>query len=104
MSLTSSPRVVAGLSRRALATALGLLGCVGAYAQTGGPTAESIRLPQSSKPVEAAAIEACKDRQEGDRVTFIDAKGKKRKYGCTMVDGVLAARSGVATAARRINR
>jgi hypothetical protein len=32
-------------------------------------------------------------------VRFTTAKGKKRHWACATVDGVLAARSGVATAA-----
>jgi hypothetical protein len=34
-------------------------------------------------------------------VRFTDAKGKKRHYACAMVGDVLAARSGVATAATK---
>jgi len=66
---------------------------------TGGPSTSETTPPGAGKPAEPAAIDACKDHKEGDRVTFTDAKGKKRKYGCSMVDGVLAARSGVATPA-----
>ena len=68
---------------------------------TGGPS-ESERTPaQSKRPPEQAAIDACKDKHDGDRVYFVDAKGKNRKYPCVVVDGVLAARSGIATAARK---
>ena len=74
-----------------------------AFAQsTGGPT--DTTLPQSAKPVEQQAIDACKDHKEGDRVRFTDAKGKKRHYACTIVDGVLAARSGVATPAKTVKK
>ena len=66
---------------------------------TGGPSAAETTLPQSKKAPEQAAIDACKDKKEGDRVRFTDAKGKKRHYACAMVGDVLAARSGVATAA-----
>ena len=74
--------------------------CLSALAQTGGPSPSETTLPQSKKPPEQAAIDACKDKKEGDRVRFTDAKGKKRHYACTMVGDVLAARSGVATAAK----
>ena len=70
-----------------------------AGAQTGGPSPSEIAPPQAKKPPEQAAIDACKDKKEGDRVHFTDAKGKKRHYSCAMFNGVLAARSGVATAA-----
>jgi hypothetical protein len=76
-----------------------------AFAQgTGGPSKDETSPPQANKAPEQAAIDACKDKKEGDRVQFVDAKGKKRKYGCTMVDGVLAARSGVATAAHAVKK
>jgi len=55
--------------------------------------------PQSKKAPEQSAIDACKNKTEGDRVTSTDAKGKKRKYACATVDGVLVARPGIATAA-----
>ena len=73
--------------------------CLSAMAQTGGPSPSETTPPQAKKPPEQAAIDACKDKKEGDRVRFTDAKGKKRHYACATVDGVLAARSGVATAA-----
>jgi hypothetical protein len=66
---------------------------------TGGPSAAETTPPGAKKAPEQAAIDACKDKKEGDRVRFTDAKGKKRHWTCTMVDGVLAARSGVATPA-----
>lgn len=66
---------------------------------TGGPSAAETTPAQSARPPEQAAIDACKDKTEGDRVRFTDAKGKKRHYACAMVGGVLAARSGVATPA-----
>ena len=72
-----------------------------ALAQTGGPSASETTPPQAAKPPEQAAIDACKDKKEGDRVRFTDAKGKKRHYACAMVGDVLAARSGVATAATK---
>ena len=84
--------------RLASLTALSTL-CLSALAQTGGPSAAEITPPQAKKPPEQAAIDACKDKKEGDRVRFTDAKGKKRHYACAMVGDVLAARSGVATAA-----
>ena len=66
---------------------------------TGGPGATETTPPGASKPPEQAAIDACKDKKAGDRVRFTDAKGKKRHWACADVGGVLAARSGVATAA-----
>jgi len=85
-----------------LTMALGCaIGAGAAWAQTGGPSPSETALPQSKRPPEQAAIDACKDHKEGDRVRFTDAKGKKRHYACAMVDGVLAARSGVATPAKK---
>ena len=75
--------------------------CLSAFAQTGGPSPSETTPPQAKKPPEQAAIDACKDKKEGDRVRFTDAKGKKRHYACAMVGDVLAARSGVATAATK---
>jgi len=75
-----------------------------AAAQTGGPSPAETTPPQASKPPEQQAIDACKDKKEGDRVRFTDARGKKRHYACTMVDGVLAARSGVATPAHPVKK
>ena len=69
---------------------------------TGGPTAADTTLPQAKRAPEQAAIDACKDKKDGDRVRFTDAKGKKRHYACATVDGVMAARSGVATPARTV--
>jgi hypothetical protein len=86
--------------RLASLTALSTL-CLSALAQTGGPSAAETAPPQAKKPPEQAAIDACKDKKEGDRVRFTDAKGKKRHWACATVDGVLAARSGVATAATK---
>ena len=76
--------------------------CLSALAQTGGPSASETTPPQAKKPPEQQAIDACKDKKEGERVRFTDAKGKKRHYPCATVDGVMAARSGVATAARTV--
>lgn len=66
---------------------------------TGGPSKAETTPPGSNRPPEQAAIDACSGKAEGDRVQFTDAKGKKRKWTCVTVDGVLAARSGVATPA-----
>jgi hypothetical protein len=66
---------------------------------TGGPSSAETTPPGASKAPEQAAIDACKDKKAGDRVRFTDAKGKKRHWTCATVDGVLAARSGVATPA-----
>ncbi|MEP7100016.1 MAG: hypothetical protein ABI781_05875 [Burkholderiales bacterium] len=84
--------------RLASLTALSTL-CLSALAQTGGPSPAEITPPQAKKAPEQAAIDACKDKKQGDRVRFTDAKGKKRHYACAMVGDVLAARSGIATAA-----
>jgi hypothetical protein len=76
--------------------------CVASLAMaqaTGGPSSGETTPPGANKPPEQAAIDACKDKKEGDRVRFTDAKGKKRHWACVTTDGVLAARSGVATAA-----
>ena len=89
------------LITRGLVTLSCLLATGMVFAQTGGPSASETTLPQSKRPPEQAAIDACKDYKEGDRVYFTDAKGKKRHYACAMVDGVLAARSGVATPAKK---
>lgn len=66
---------------------------------TGGPSVAETTPPGAAKAPEQEAIDACKDKKAGDRVRFTDAKGKKRHWACTMVGDVLAARSGVATAA-----
>jgi len=68
---------------------------------TGGPSKAETTPPGAGKAPEQAAIDACKDKKEGDRVRFTDAKGKKRHWTCTMVDSVLAARSGIATPAKK---
>ena len=95
------------LARRlgSLAAVSTLFICGLAVAQaTGGPSKAETTAPGAGKPAEQAAIDACKDKKDGDRVQFVDAKGKKRKYGCSTVDGVLAARSGVATAAKTVKK
>ena len=69
---------------------------------TGGPTAAEVAPPGGSQPPAKEAVDACVGKTEGDRVTFTDAKNKKRKWVCTPVNGVLAARSGVATAAKKV--
>lgn len=75
--------------------------CQFAQAQsTGGPSSGETTPPGAAKPPEQQAIDACVGKSEGDRVRFTDAKGKKRKWVCVTVNGVLAARSGIATAAR----
>ena len=88
------------MSRMAALAAMAALS-LSALAQTGGPSTSETTPPQAKKPPEQAAIDACKDKKEGDRVRFTDAKGKKRHYPCAMVGDVLAARSGVATAATK---
>jgi hypothetical protein len=77
-----------------------LLSGLAAAQSTGGPSKEESTPPGASKAPEQAAIDACKDHKAGDRVKFVDGKGKTRKWGCAMVGDVLAARSGVGTAAR----
>jgi hypothetical protein len=88
-------------SRLAVLAAVSTLfvSCLAAAQSTGGPSGAESTPPGANQPPEQAAIDACKDKKAGDRVTFVDGKGKKRRYGCTMVDGVLAARSGTASAA-----
>lgn len=94
---SSQPRRLATL---AIAASTLLLSSSLAMAQaTGGPSKAETTPPGAGKPPEQAAIDACKDKKEGERVRFVTAKGKKRHWACTTVDGVLAARSGVATAA-----
>lgn len=66
---------------------------------TGGPSTTETAAPGANKAPQQAAINACKNKNDGDRVRFTDAKGKKRHWACNTVDGVMAARSGVATAA-----
>jgi hypothetical protein len=66
---------------------------------TGGPSAKELAPPGGTRPPAQEAIDACAGKAEGDKVQFTDAKGKKRKWVCITVNGVLAARSGVATPA-----
>lgn len=87
------------LGSLAAISALALSGLAAAQS-TGGPSASEEAKPGANKPPEQAAIDACKDHKAGDRVKFVDAKGKTRKWGCAMVGDVLAARSGTASAAR----
>ena len=94
--------MISSLTRRlaslAAVSTLALTGLAAAQS-SGGPSAAETTPPGANKPAEQAAIDACKDKKDGDRVRFTDAKGKKRHYACSTVDGVMAARSGVATAA-----
>ena len=73
-----------------------------AFAQATGGAVDP-NPPQAKKAPEQAAIDACKDKKEGDKsAAFKDAKGKTRThYRCATVDGVLAARSGVASGAKK---
>ena len=99
MNMTSlMPRLLPRLAMLAAASTLSLSGLALAQA-TGGPSAAETTPAQSKRPPEQAAIDACKDKKEGERVRFTDAKGKKRHWPCAMVEGTLAARSGVATPA-----
>jgi hypothetical protein len=93
---TSTTRRVASL---AVVSALFVCGLAIAQS-TGGPSSAEATPPGANTPPEKAAIDACVGKKEGDRVRFTTAKGKKRNWACATVDGVLAARSGVATAAR----
>jgi hypothetical protein len=80
-------------------------GAMCALAQaTGGPSASEVTPPQARRPPEQAAIDACSGRQVNERVRFVDEKGKRRYYPCVTRDGVLAARSGAATASRSVPR
>ena len=98
-SLTPFTRL-AGICALALVAALA---APLAHAQaTGGPTAADLTPPGGSQPPAKEAIDACVGKTQGDRVTFTDAKNKKRKWVCTAVNGMLAARSGVATAAKKV--
>lgn len=87
------------LAMLAATSTLFLSGLAAAQA-TGGPSAAEVAPPGSTRPPAQAAIDACAGKAEGDKVQFTDAKGKKRKWVCATVNGVLAARSGVATPAR----
>jgi hypothetical protein len=69
---------------------------------TGGPSAAETAPPGASRPPAKEAIDACVGKAAGDRVQFVDAKKKKRKWVCVMVDGTLAARSGIATPAHTV--
>ncbi len=91
------------LALLAAVSALALSGFASAQG-TGGPSKAETSKPGAGTPPEQAAIDACKDKKDGDRVRFTDAKGKKRRYGCSTVDGVLAARPGVATAAHTVKK
>ena len=84
------------------ATSTLFLSGLAAAQTTGGPSASEVAPPGGARAPELAAINACVGKAAGDRVKFTDAKGKKRKWGCVDVNGVLAARSGVATPARTV--
>jgi hypothetical protein len=87
------------LATLAIAASTLLLSSLAMAQATGGPSKAETMPPGAGTPPEQAAIDACKDKKEGDRVRFVTAKGKKRHWACATVDGVLAARSGIATAA-----
>ena len=94
------------IRRLAMLAALSTL-CVSQFASaqaTGGPSAAEATPPGLKGPPMQAAIDACTGKSEGERVKFTDAKGKKRKWPCVTVDGVMAARSGVATPARTVTK
>ena len=85
--------------RHLVAVTFMLTSAIAAAQSTGGPSPQETAPPLANVPPDQQAIDACKDKKETDRVRFTDAKGKKRHYTCVMVNGVLAARPGVATAA-----
>jgi hypothetical protein len=87
------------ISMLAAASTLVFSGWAAAQA-TGGPSAAEMTPAGSSRPPAKEAIDACAGKVDGDKVQFMDAKNKKRKWVCVGVDGVLAARPGVATPAR----
>ena len=92
------------LAMLAAASTLVALSGIASAQGTGGPSKDEVSKPGAGMPAEQAAIDACKDKKDGDRVRFTDAKGKKRRYGCSTVDGVTAARPGVATAAHVVKK
>jgi hypothetical protein len=101
--LTMKSSFTRRLAWLAAVSTLSLSGLAAAQS-TGGPSGDETKKPGASMPAEQAAIDACKDKKDGDRVRFTDAKGKKRHYACSTVDGVMAARSGVATAAHPVKK
>jgi hypothetical protein len=99
MTLTIARR----LATLAAVSTLAMSGLASAQ-DTSGPSKDETSKPGAGTPPSQAAIDACKDKKDGDRVHFTDAKGKKRFWGCSTVDGVTAARSGVATAAKKAKK
>jgi hypothetical protein len=83
---------------RVSALALLALGPLAMAQSTGGPSVAETTPPGWNSPPSQPAIDACLGKKEGDRVQFVDPKGKTRQWGCVTVKGVLAARSGVPTA------
>ena len=94
-----SSRYLRRLASLAALSTLCLSGLAMAQA-TGGPSAAESAAPGGKTPPAKEAIDACVGKAVGDKVQFTDAKGKTRKWVCIMVNGTLAARSGVATPAR----
>ncbi|MDE2094479.1 MAG: hypothetical protein KGL99_19095 [Burkholderiales bacterium] len=85
------------------AASLALLSGLVSAQSTGGPS-KSEAMPLTAHAPEKQAIDACVGKAENERVRFVTAKGKKRHWTCTTVDGVLAARPGVATPAHRVKK
>lgn len=85
------------------ASSLALLSGLAAAQSTGGPS-KAEAMPLTAHAPEKQAIDACVGKAENERVRFVTAKGKKRHWTCTTVDGVLAARPGVATPAHRAKK
>ena len=103
--ISSSTRRLAALAAVTLFSLASLAYGDAALAQsTGGPSAAETTPPGANKPPEQQAIDACVGKKEGDRVRFVTARGKKRHWACATVDGVLAARSGIATPAHTVKK
>ena len=103
--IPSPKRRLASLAAVTLLGLAALAASDAALAQsTGGPSAAETTPPGANKPPEQQAIDACAGKKEGDRVRFVTARGKKRHWACATVDGVLAARSGIATPAHTIKK
>jgi hypothetical protein len=89
--------------RLALGTAVLCAAQLALAQQTGGPSIEDRTPPGSKIPPEKEAIDACVGKAVGDRVRFVNAKGKSHRWTCVMVGEVLAARSGIGTPARKVH-
>ena len=83
--------------------ASGLSFAQGGGGSTGGPSQDEI-AGVTKTPATAAAVQACAGKSDGTKVRFTDEKGKQRHWICATVDGVRAARPGIATPARPASR